>query len=219
MERAVAFRTIMNSQHRDHPNEDALERLLLNQSDEEELEIVETHILGCESCVTRLEGLELNLAAMKMALETFQAEQLQKQAQPAAPVSFWKSWLTIPKLSFAGAALAACALAVSWVEVPRQVTLMSYRGAETTQVAEFRPLQLHLNAHDLTAGPVRVELVTGGGNKLWEGPATIQKDTVNVRVPRLTASGTYYVRILAAQPASGEDELLREFSIKAKPAL
>ena len=40
----------------DHPNEEALERFLRNEVQESELETIETHILACESCVTRLEA-------------------------------------------------------------------------------------------------------------------------------------------------------------------
>ncbi len=51
-----------------HPTEESLERFLLKHSQEEELAVVETHILACESCVARLESLEMNVAVMKLAL-------------------------------------------------------------------------------------------------------------------------------------------------------
>ena len=146
MERAVKFRTIMNGPYRDHPSEDALERFLLNQSEEEELDIVESHILACESCVTRLETLELNIEATKMALKDQLAEQAAKDAQPVSDRPRWLSWLTLPRMSFAGVALAACALTITFASVPREATLMAYRGTETAIVSEWVPLNLQLNA-------------------------------------------------------------------------
>ena len=53
----------------DHPAEEALERFLLHHSRQEELELLEIHILGCEACVNRLEKLEPEIAATKLALE------------------------------------------------------------------------------------------------------------------------------------------------------
>lgn len=214
MEKAVTFRTIMNGPYRDHPHEDALERFLLNQSEEEELEVVETHILACESCVTRLETLELNLAATKLALQELQAEQAAKLAQPTPGRTTRFRWLSLPQLSFAGAALAACAVAVTFVSVPREVTVMANRGTETTLVSQWLPLDLHLDAWDLPAGPVKVEIVNANGTSVWQGDASIQDDKLNVRTGRLTAPGPYYVRVFAKNP---DAEQLREYSIQAKP--
>ena len=59
-------------QYLEHPTEEALERFLLHQSQEAEIEIVETHILACESCVERLEVLETHIAATKIALAELQ---------------------------------------------------------------------------------------------------------------------------------------------------
>src|SRR5689334_20187935 len=84
----------------DHPTEEALERFVLNHADEKELEIVETHILACVSCVTRLEDLELQIAATKLALQQVRTEQLAKQA--TKKTASWKTWATAPGLSLAG---------------------------------------------------------------------------------------------------------------------
>ncbi len=68
----------MQEPYIDHPTEEALERFLLHHSEEQELEIVETHILACESCVSRLESLESDIAASKLALRQFQAKHAAK---------------------------------------------------------------------------------------------------------------------------------------------
>ena len=215
MEKAIAFRTIMNAPYRDHPEEDALERFLMNQSGDEELEAVETHILGCEACVTRMETLELNIAATKLALQSLQAEQAKKLA--SANTSSWMSWFTLPRLSWAGAALAACAIVMTVASVPRDVTLTAYRGSETSSVMEWRPLKMHLNARDLTAGPVSIELVDNQGARIWRGQSSVKEEEIDVKVPRLTKEGTYYVRVYSMTPGSTANELEREFSIQAKP--
>ena len=215
MEKAVKFRTIMNGPYRDHPSEDALERFLLNQAEEEELEVVESHILACESCVTRVETLDLNLKAMKLAMQNQLVEQAEKLAQPEARAK-WLSWLTLPRLSYAGAALAACAFAIT-VSIPRTVNIAANRGAETTQVSEWFPLDLHLNANDLPQGPVSVAIVDARGAKVWQGEATVQHDKINVKASRLTSAGQYFVRVYSQTAKDAESQLLREFSIQAKP--
>lgn len=212
MEKAVNFRTIMNGPYRDHPNEDALERFVLNQSEEEELEIVETHILACESCVTRLETLELNIAATKLALQNIQAEQAAKLAQPSPSRSKWFSWLTVPRLSFAATGLAACALAFTFISVPRDVDVLANRGTETTMVSEWLPLDLHLDARDLPSGPVIIEIVDANGGKIWQGKSTVQNEKLEVKSSRLTSAGSYLIHV-----SSPSGDLLREYSIQAKP--
>lgn len=214
MEKAVNFRSIMNGPYQDHPHEDALERFLLNQSEEEELEIVETHILACESCVTRLETLEFNLAATKLALTNLQAEQAAKLAQPTTSRTSWLSWLTMPRLSFAGAGLAACALAFALVSVPREVDVLANRGNETTVVSQWLPLHLHLDARDLPTGPVDVDVVDPNGGRVWRGQSTIEGDKLEVKTGRLTSAGNYFVRVF---PKNDPAQELREYSITAKP--
>ena len=58
----------MTNPYLEHPSEEALERFLLNRSEESEVEILETHVLACESCITRLETLESDLITLKTAL-------------------------------------------------------------------------------------------------------------------------------------------------------
>jgi hypothetical protein len=211
MEKEIAFRTIMNAPNRDHPHEDALERFLLGQSEEEELEIVETHLMVCEACVTRLETLEFEIAATKVALQIMRAEEAKQLEQVLA--KGWKSWFTPPRLSWIGAAMAACAILITVAAAPHEVTLAAYRGTESISVVEWRPLQMHLKAIDIASGPVGIELVDSRGAKIWQGHAAAKNDNIDVRVPPFTTDGTYYLRIYST--ASGE--LQREFSLQAKP--
>jgi hypothetical protein len=213
MEKAVAFRTIMNEPCRDHPDEDSLERFLLHQCQEDELELVETHIIACEACVTRLETLEFNIEATKLALKSF--VQSVRLAEPKPKGSFL-SWLTLPRLSFAGASLAFGTLALTFISLPRDVNLTAYRGAESNYVSQWLPLDLHLNGRDLPSGPLNLEVVDARGEKMWAGSTSVKNDQIHVQIPRFTAAGQYFIRIYSTQEdASGG--LLREFSIQTKP--
>jgi anti-sigma factor RsiW len=208
MEIAEVFRIQMNDRYCDHPNEEALERFLLQQCSEEELEVVETHVLACESCVAQLEALELDIAATKMALENLEAKPQRKHMAKAAGA--WKSWFTIPRLSLAGgAAVLACGAIL--LSVPHDVALTAYRGTETAIVSEWRPLQMHLNAADLNEGPVQVEVVDRLGSPVWKGASTVRNDSVDVHLPRIKQSGTHFLRLYNPQ-----GDLLREYAFQVK---
>ena len=224
MEKAATFRTIMNEPYRDHPSEDSLERFLFNQSDEEELETVETHFLACEACVTRLEALELNIAATKLALRSQQAEQTERLAQfdSSQTISGWKHWfrwLTVPRLSFAGAAIAACAVALTFVSVPSKVNLVAERGNEKGR-PEGRPnASVHLQARELPAGPVTVEMFRNDGKQIWQGAATVTNQQIDVDVPRLMASGDFLVQVYSPAAGNPVGDLVREYKLQSKPRL
>ncbi len=210
----------MENTYLEHPAEDVLERFLLHQSDERELETVETHVLACESCVTRLENLELQIAAIKVALQNLHQEKVAK-AVARQQTAGWRSWLTMPRLSMAGA-VAVLALGIGVIpqfinqNAPvAQVSLVAYRGLETPVVPKDHKLHVHLNANDLTDKAVRIELVDEQGKALWKGTAAVRQDEVEVNVPKISETGTHFFR-LYAQNSGGPDELLREFAFQVK---
>lgn len=203
----------MNESYREHPNEEALERFLLNMSPEDEIESVETHVLACESCIDQLETLETQIAMTRLALQGLQARQNVKSSVSA--FSRWKSWLTTPRLSFAatGAVAAAAALLFS---IPRDVTITANRGTEAAIVSEGRPIHLHLNAAGLNSGPVAIELADNKGSIVWKGTSVIRHDTIDFTLPRLTKSGSHYLRLYSPGQAGSEAVLLREFALDAR---
>jgi hypothetical protein len=203
----------MNERFREHPSEEALERFLLNMSPEEEIETVETHVLACGYCVRQLETLETQIAATRLALHELEKEGASKR--PDSHFSRWKSWFTIPKLSFAATGAVAVLAAVSF-SIPRDVTLTAYRGAETAIVSEGRPLRMHLNAEGLQPGPIQVELADSNGSVVWAGPSVIRNDKVVVTLPRITRSGPHFLRLNSLPQAGTDSSLLREFSLDAK---
>src|SRR5690242_2819120 len=186
-------------QYLEHPTEEALERFLLHQSQEPEVEIVETHILTCESCVERLEELETYMATTKIALRELQRSCRIKET--ARQKRSWRAWFEVGGLSFAGAAAACAALAFALLE-PAQVNVSAYRGVETTFVPEWRPVQMHLHTADLPDGSVAVQLVNGEGVQVWKGANVIVHEQADLHLPRITKPGSYFLRLYA--PGKGD---------------
>lgn len=203
-----------------HPTEDELERFVLNQCQEQELENVETHILACESCVTRLEDLDVQISVTRLALQKMRAEQLAKAA--ARQTSAKWTWLTVPKLSIAGG-LAAVALGI--VVAPTllqhdaeitQVSLSANRSNEFSVVPEGRRLHMRLNAPDLADGTVSAALADLNGVEVWTGRATIHNGEAELEMPPIKEKGTHFLRLYASAGSSSEPNLLREFAFRVK---
>jgi hypothetical protein len=203
----------MNEPYREHPCEEALERFLLNMSSKEELEGLEPHVLACESCIDQLETLETQIAATRLALQRLEAQRMSRRS--VERFSGLKSWFTIPRLSFGAASAVAAAVAI-FFSIPSDVSLTAYRGTETAIVSEGRPLHMHLNAAGLNSGNIAVELANHEGSIVWNGTSVVRHDTVDVTLPRLTQSGTYFLRLYSAPQPGTEGVLLREYALNAK---
>lgn len=212
----------MQNSYLDHPVEEALERFLLHQSPEEELDAVETHILGCDTCVARLEALETEIAVMKNALGQLQQQQAAAAAAGAQPRS-WKSWFTVPHMVWASTAVAAlAAVLIITPEIAHRsgpavdVSMSAFRGVEAISVPEGRSLNVRFNAADLPAGPVIVQLVDYTGKQVWKTEASVTHDQVNITAPQISHAGPYFFRLYAPAQNGQQGELLREFSFQAK---
>jgi hypothetical protein len=206
----------MQSTYFDHPTEEALERFLLHQSRDEELEVLETHILACESCVIRLEDLEVWLAATKLALNEILAQKSVKATANERP-SWRRSWFTIRNFSLAGT---VAALVLGIVIIPQkirptapvsEVTLSAYRGMETSVVPERQRLHVRLKATDLAEGPVTASIVNSRGAEIWSATALIRHDEVEITVPPITEAGPHFLRLYAPSQGNPQRDLLREF--------
>jgi hypothetical protein len=196
----------------EHPTEETLENFLLHRMQEEELEATETHILACDSCVARLGTLEIQLEAMKLALAETHKENVEEK-YAAAKSSRW-AWLKVPSLSLAGAG-AAVAIAITvipqFTTVERSVSAVM--GSEVTAIPAGHPLLLHLNAKDLPAEKVSVQVVSADGNEVWKGNSTINNSTVDAKLPKFSDKGNYLIRLYGpGEQSSSEGNLLREFS-------
>jgi hypothetical protein len=208
----------MQNRKPNHPTEDELERFVLNRSADKELEELETHILACDACITRLEDLEVQISATKIALQDIRQEQLAKAALPKE--NKWKSWFTTPEFSLTGA-VAAVALGLVLIPVflphrapVAQVSLSAYRGEETSIVPTGHRLEIHLNTTDLTEGPVLVTVVNIRGMEVWKGSTAIHHEQADIEVPPIADRGEHFLRLYAPNQANSESDLLREFAFQ-----
>jgi hypothetical protein len=197
----------------EHLAEEVLERFVLQQSCESEIETVETHFLGCESCVERLEQVELYISATKLALQELHVERVAKAAA-AKPARL--SWFSVPRLSIAGAfAMVAIALSIA-PRIAREkypavdVELTTYRGLESPVLPKDRNLHVRLNANGLGGAQTVVTLVDGDGSELWRREAAIRNHAVTIDVPQIHTTGNYLFRLYATNDAA---DAVREFSI------
>lgn len=198
-----------------HPSEEALERFVLHQLQDEELEGVESHILACDDCVSRLEFLEVQVAATKVALSDLHQEKVAKN-YAKEKTSSW-SWLKVSSYSLASMAAAAM---LTFVVIPGSTTverdLSSYRGSETIELPANHPLFLHLNAEDLKAAPVAVEMVSAEGNEIWKGNSIVSNQKVDAHLPKISEKGNYLLRLYSSNPVKSQGGLLREFAVEVK---
>ncbi len=207
----------MELSYLDHPAEESLERFVLEQSDDTELTVIETHVLACDSCVARLESLEIQVAAIKLAFEEIHKEKVAKAV--AKQQTAGRRWFGVPQLALMGV---SAALLLGLSIVPRmivdhqpavQVSLMAYRGIETPVAPRNRALEIHLNANDLNEKLVEVSLVDAQGKEVWKTNAPVQQNEVSVQVPKISQAGTHFFRLYTPQ-AGGQGELLREFGVQ-----
>jgi hypothetical protein len=206
--------------HFEHPTEEALERFALNNCEDEELERLETHILACEFCTTRLESLDTEVSVMKIALADMQRDAKAQERQTTR--RSWTQWFSGPRLAWSCSVLAV-ALAVA--VVPRvlppdanaaTVNLSAYRGLEFAAVPVNKPLRLRVNAVGLDHDHLSAQMVNSEGSQVWSGPAELKGDTVELTVPKIRLQGPHYLRLYARDAAGQRGELLREFALQAK---
>ena len=201
----------VNAKSVSHPSEDLLEKFAQQRCNEEELEVVETHILGCEICVTKLEEIEDFLNAFQPGYEEFR----RSRSWPVKRSSF--QW---------GIGIAAAAvLGVGLSFVPRlsnhgisslpavQVQLSAERGNEAVIAPASRSLHIRLTATDLPQGTLAVEAVNAFGNSVWKGATEVTHEEATVSLPPM-APGYYFLRLYAG--TKDESDLLREFAFQIK---
>ncbi|MGI9074255.1 MAG: hypothetical protein ACR2JB_23745 [Bryobacteraceae bacterium] len=153
--------------------------------------------------MTRLEDLEFEISATKLALQDFRREQLAKAEFPKE--NTWKAWFTVPKLSWTGAvATVALGLIVAPAFVPPR--------APVAQVS----LDMHLETADLAEGPVLVAVSNIRGVEVWKGSTAIHHEQAEVVVPPMTEKGAHFLRLYAAKQNGPDRDLLREFAFQVQ---
>jgi hypothetical protein len=220
----------MNSLCLEHVSEMLLERYLTQQGSESEVEVVETHLLICDSCRGRLDELEDYRSVVRQGFALL-ASQPQKSKAPgwfrrlpawSLPGSWprWspRDWLLIPAAAMLALAAFLVVPAMRREAGPVDVSLTSERGGETQLVGapQGRNLQLRLDSSGLPDGQVWVEIVDSNGNAITEQQALARSNQATIRVANL-ASGVYYARIYSSKGGHlDSDRLLREFAFQVR---
>jgi hypothetical protein len=134
-----------------HPTDNALEEYVFQRLSENQIEAMEIHMLACESCVDRLEGLELHIATLKCALGSSQAEQT--AGIPELQPRNW-NWRPMPQVSWILVA-ALITMCVAPLHIARrsrpasEVSLHAYRGSDVDSVPQGRSVLLHFRRRGL----------------------------------------------------------------------
>lgn len=192
-----------------HPTEETLELYALAHCEEQETELVETHLLMCENCRDQLDAVEQQIAVMKLALQAIESERIAKEQKAAA--RSWHNWFTMPRLSFAGAAAFAVLCGIAFVPASVQVT--ADRDRQIVTLPEWRPLHIALKTSDIPNGAVKLEVVNERGSSIWTGKGYVANEHIDISLPRMTQPDTYFLRLYnAGQPG----QLLREVSFAVR---
>lgn len=205
-----------------HPSEELLEKFARNRCNEEELERVESHFLGCDACVSRLEEIDSFLSAFKPGYQEFQANRRAKETKDLNKKS--RSWIFSPVWSLGMASAAVLAIGLfslpslhpnnSHKPVPvAELQLSANRGNEMSEAPTARPLLVHLNATDLPQTALSAEVVDSSGSTVWKGSTQVENDKASVSLPEMRA-GSYFLRLYSRQ--AGQSDLLREFAFQIK---
>ncbi len=73
-----------------------------------------------------------------------------------------------------------------------------------------------MKANDLADGALAVQLVNEQGAELWKGATAVRHEQAEVRLPRLTKPGNYFVRLYEPADRGSQGDLLREFTFQVQ---
>jgi hypothetical protein len=219
----------MNSLCLEHVSEKLLERYLAQQGSESEVEVVETHLLICDSCRGRLDELEDYRSVVRQGFALLASQSQKSKALgwfPGLPAwSFpgswprWspRDWLLVPAAAMLALAALLVAPAMQRETGPVDVSLTSERGkTQLVAAPQKRNLQLRLDSSGLPDGQVSVEIVDLNGNEITEQQALAHSSHATIRVAHL-AIGVYYARIYSSKGGHRDsDRLLREFAFQVR---
>lgn len=189
-----------------HPASELLEEYVFHRLPEERAAEVEEHLLVCERCRETIRELDSFVSTMKAAAAQPATRQLEHAAKPSRVGAM--------------SALALVLLAVGFfltfaIEKPRpaSVTLSSFRSFESLSEAPAgKPLQLRIEAPDLTAGrEYRIAVVDASGSPVWAGTAAYDGGKLLALVQTRLQAGVYWIRLFDAEGLQ-----LREFGMSVK---
>ncbi|MFN9920354.1 MAG: hypothetical protein ACK555_11325 [Acidobacteriota bacterium] len=187
-----APRIIENS----HLIEEALEAYSLGRlSREEDISLLEEHLLLCPWCQTRLEQFDAFTAATKLAAQAVLDQPSSGQPRGYMPVA----------IAAGAVGLLLIPAALERYSNPADLELVAVRNENRTQAPAGRKLHLKTDLTGLPAGTVSWELVSASGEKLEEGAL---RDG-HIELEGLP-SGQFWIRL-----KQGES-VVREFSLSVR---
>ena len=199
----------------DHPTEDALERYLLQRMLEHDIERIETHVLCCDSCLDKLEALDVYVKAVKLALRASMAQ----EADTSHPTSATqRGWSLFPRLSWVAVA-ALIALCLSVPNISRQnpeVTLTAYRGSNEPVIPQHRSTPLVIEALDVPDGIVLAQVIDLYGTQVWTARTAVHNRQVRVLLPGLDKDGSFFLRLYGLSVGHDGPTLLRELAFRVQ---
>jgi hypothetical protein len=204
----------------DHPTDEMLERLLLHRSQNSEREVLESHMLACPSCLVRVEDLQDQITATKLALQKIKTK---RAARAASSAQLARLKQLAPPILLSSLALAV--LTVGLFLIPHgvqengsiaKVSLSVYRDSEHAVLPQGRPAHVTIDAADVPDGPVLIEIVNPLGAEIWRGHATVFREKAEILAPPITHIGVYLLRLYPPGTRQEKSEILTEFVFHVK---
>lgn len=203
-----------------HVGEERLEAYAMNSLAEDEVAIVEEHLLVCVTCQDQLAAVEQYGRAMQGAAKRIREEEA---AAPVTPGAWEKvrAWFHTPIPIFAGVLAVASVILMVGLNLdqkpgpPVEVELQAIRGETGTTALAGHALHLRLDNRgipDLATWPI--EIVDQVGNKVWTGTGTRSDTAILATVDQSFKQGTYFVRLL-----KDGDEPVREYQLIVRSAV
>jgi hypothetical protein len=184
-----------------HLTEDAMEMYSLGRmKSEEDLEVLEEHLLVCAFCQTKLEKMDAyHQAAITAAKSTDAHPEKKKKPVGLLPVAI-------------AAGLAAVLFipgALVQKDPPATVDLTAVRQDSRATAPANRKLDLKLDLTGITAQPLAWELTQATGEQRFRGDLAATAPLISIEA---LEAGQYWVRI----KPKGSAEVLREFSLSVR---
>lgn len=181
-------------------------------------EVIEEHLLVCQTCLDKVEAEEEFVQTMRAAARTMESEQLERAYNATEPAPkpartwHWQRW----GLALSGAAALLAVVAIVQLRPSSTVSeteialrLARDAGGLTAEAGASQPLRL---TPDLSGVPVGAEvawsIVEQRGGQVAQGSFAPGS---GIHLPQGLKAGAYWVRL---QQPSGE--LLREFSLRVR---
>lgn len=210
--------------------EQEIEEFLFNRLSGVTREVIEEHLLVCQSCLDRVESEEHYIHAMKASARQIENEELERAFSGGpSPERHRDLWARVARWFGAGRArtLTVALASIAFVGLAaifqvrmgrhdqiREVSLELHRSAAASaQAPAGVRLRLKLDAADLPAGEYRVEVVDAAGELQEAAGGAIQDGQLVFTTGKALGAGRYWIRLRRpGDPA----ELIREYGLAVR---